>query len=530
MNKINVTIFILRLMKNNFMKKVLVLCFSALLCHTTFCQSTSTNGYEILTPKPRATPHLNNPLVYGARPGNPFLFRIPCQGNRPIKFTIQGLPSTLHLDAASGIISGIVPSEGSYNMVIIAANEKGRDRKKFKLVAGNTLSLTPSMGWNDWYAYYQRITEKDVKKAADLLISSGMADVGYAYINIDDCWMNAKKGINGYEQKESGRKGMERDIYGNILPNSYFGDMKKLTAYIHAKGLKAGIYTSPGRYTCGGYTGSYQHEAQDAKQFADWGFDFLKYDWCSYSQIVGKSPDLAAYKKPYEIMGGLLKKQNRDILFNLCQYGMGNVWEWGAEVGGQSWRTAGDLGFELDRIFDIAINNAKHRQYSKPGSWNDPDYIQIGYFGVANGEGAAVQTKMPPNMQYAYMSLWCLMASPLFYSGDMSKLDAFTLNVLCNNEVISVDQDPLGECAKAIVRNDSTFIMVKNMADGSKAIGLFNRNNAQKDVTVNWNELQLSGKQQLRDLWRQKDIGIFSSSFTTAVPPKGVIMLKLKKI
>jgi alpha-galactosidase len=156
--------------------------------------------------------------------------------------------------------------------------------------------------------------------------------------------------------------------------------------------------------------------------------------------------------------------------------------------------------------------------------------LAVSYFGAANGEGAAVQTKMPPNMQYAYMSLWCLMASPLFYSGDMSKLDAFTLNVLCNNEVIAVDQDPLGECAKAIVHNDSTFIMVKNMADGTKAIGLFNRNNEQKEMAVNWNELHLSGKQQLRDLWRQKDIGIFSSSFTTAVPAKGVIMLKLKKI
>lgn len=510
------------------MKKIIVFCFCILVSHAVFSQA-SLNNYEILTPLPGPAPRLNNPLVYGAKPGNPFLFRIPCQGKRPLKFTIQGLPSSLHLDASAGIISGTVPNKGNYDMTITAKNEEGEDKTKFKLVTGETLALTPPMGWNDWYAFYQRITDEDVRKSADLLISSGMADVGYSYINIDDCWMNAKKDIKGYEQKENGRKGTERDSKDNILPNSYFPDMQKLTDYIHGKGLKAGIYSSPGPFTCGGYTGSYQHEAADAKQFADWGFDFLKYDWCSYGQVAGDKPDLSGYKKPYQIMGSLLAKQKRDMQLNICEYGMGNVWEWGAEVGGQSWRTAGDLGFELDKIFDIAINNSKHRQYSKPGSWNDPDYIQIGYFGAANGEGEAQASKMPPNLQYAYMSLWCLMASPLFYSGDMSSLDAFTLNVLCNPEVIAVDQDPLGECGKVIKQEDSTFIMIKNMADGTKAVGLFNRNHEQKEVTINWNELRLSGKQQLRDLWRQKSIGTYATSFKTVVPAQGVVMLKLKK-
>jgi alpha-galactosidase len=492
-------------------------------------QNNSPDNYKILTPRPGPQPRLNNPLVYGARPGHPFIFRIPCQGNRPIHFTIKNLPPTLKLDEITGIITGTVPVKGDYDMVIVAKNKNGKDRKDFKLIAGDILSLTPSMGWNDWYAYYNRISDEDVRKAADVLISSGMADVGYAYINIDDCWENRKKRTRGYDNADSGRKGEERDTQGNIIPNMYFPNMKKLTDYIHTKGLKAGIYSSPGTSTCGGYVGSYQHEAQDAKQYAAWGFDFLKYDWCSYGQIAGKNPDLTAYKKPYLLMGDLLKQQDRDILLNLCQYGMGNVWEWGAEVGGQSWRTSGDLGFQLDKIFDVAINNAKHREYSKPGSWNDPDYIQIGYIGNARKEGLAEQTKMPPNMQYAYMSLWCLIASPLFYSGDMEHLDDFTLNILCNAEVIAVDQDPLGACGKVIMRNDSTFLMVKPMADGSKALGLFNRSKKTVETAATWDELQISGKQKLRDLWRQKNIGTFNHSFKTIVPAQGVVLVSVSK-
>jgi len=492
-------------------------------------QNISSDDYQILTPKPGPQPRLNTPVVYGARPGHPFIFRIPCQGTRPIQFTIKNLPSTLKLDETTGIVTGNVPERGDYNMVIIAKNKNGKDRKNFKLAAGDILSLTPSMGWNDWYAYYTRISDEDVRKSADALVSSGMADVGYAYINMDDCWENRKKGTRGYDNADSRRKGEERDMQGNIIPNSYFPDMKKLTDYIHTKGLKAGIYSSPGVSTCGGYVGSYQHEAQDAKQYAAWGFDFLKYDWCSYGQIAGKKPDLAAYKKPYQLMGSLLKQQDRDILLNLCQYGMGNVWKWGAEVGGQSWRTSGDLGFELDKIFDVAINNAKHGEYSKPGSWNDPDYIQIGYIGNARKEGLAEKTKMPPNMQYAYMSLWCLIASPLFYSGDMGHLDDFTLNVLCNAEVIAVDQDPLGACGKVIMHQDSTFLMVKPMADGSKALGLFNRSKKPVVTTATWDELQISGKQKLRDLWRQKNIGKFDHSFTTTVPAQGVVLVSVGK-
>ena len=409
------------------------------------------------TPPAKPQPRINGPLVYGCRPGNPFLYRIPCQGNRPVRFKVTGLPRGLVLDAQTGIISGTTPPKGEYTIQILAQNDKGKDKRTLKIVSGDKLALTPPMGWNHWYAHYNRITDEMVRQAADVLISSGMADVGYQYVNIDDCWMNAPK------NNDPLRVGPLRDEDGNIVPNKHFPDMKGLTDYVHSKGLKTGIYTSPGPFTCGGFEGSYGHEAQDAQQFADWGFDFLKYDWCSYRKIAGDDKSLEALQKPYILMGNILKSLNRDIVFNLCQYGKGEVWKWGGKVGGNCWRTAGDLGLELDRIFEVALQNSENRKYSKPGEWNDPDYIQIGWIGKARGMGHPELTKMPPEMQYAYMSLWSLMAAPLIYSGDLSKIDTFTLNVLCNPEVIDVNQDPLGECARVIERNKEQFIMVKNL-------------------------------------------------------------------
>ena len=483
----------------------------------------SAENTEILTPKPKPAPRINGPLVYGCRPGHPFLYRIPCQGERPIHFSVKGLPPELKLDAGTGIINGKTPAKGDYDLVIQANNAKGKDHRKLKLICGDQLALTPPMGWNHWYAHYDRITDRMMREAADVMISSGMADAGYQYVNIDDCWMNAPK------NKDPRRVGPLRDEQGNIIPNKYFPDMKQLTDYIHGKGLKAGIYTSPGPLTCGGFTGAWQHEEQDARQFAAWGFDFLKYDWCSYGQLAGKKVNLEGYQKPYRKMGEILKSLDRDMVFNLCQYGMGEVWKWGGEVDAHSWRTGGDLGFELDHIFDVALKNAQIGQFNKPGQWNDPDYIQIGWIGNANKMGIPELTPMPANMQYAYMSLWCLLAAPLIYSGDMSKLDEFTLNILCNPELIGIDQDPLGKCGQVISWNKECFLMVKKLADGSMAIGLFNRGKTKADVGVEWGELKISGKHQIRDLWREKDLGVYGDKFITVVPPQGVVMIKISK-
>ena len=478
---------------------------------------------EILTPKPKAAPRINGPIVYGCRPEHSFLYRIPCQGERPIHFSVKGLPPELKLDPLTGIITGKTPAKGAYEMVLGAENPLGKDHRQFKLVAGDQLALTPPMGWNHWYAHYDRITDQMMREAADAMISSGMADAGYQYVNIDDCWMNAPK------NNDPLRVGPLRNEHGNVNPNKHFPDMNGLTDYIHSKGLKAGIYTSPGPLTCGGFTGAWQHEEQDARQFAAWGFDFLKYDWCSYGEIAGKNVTLEGYQKPYLLMGKILKSLDRDMVFNLCQYGMGDVWKWGGEVGAHSWRTTGDLGFELDRIFDVALRNSEFRQYSKPGEWNDPDYIQIGWIGNAGKMGAPEKTAMPASMQYASMSLWSLMASPLIYSGDMSKLDPFTLNILCNPEIIEVNQDPLGECGLVIKHDKNCFIMVKNLADGSKAVGLFNRGKNPEEVTVSWTEMQLTGKQLVRDIWREKDLGIVIDKYSSLVPAQGVVMVKISK-
>ncbi len=288
---------------------------------------------EILTPAPKLQPRINGPLVYGCRPGHYFLYRIPCQGERPITFAAKGLPKELNLDPATGIITGMAPVKGEYPVVLQAINSKGKYKRNFKIISGDQLALTPPMGYNHWYAHYDRVTDKMMREAADVMIKSGMADVGYQYVNIDDCWMNAPK------NNDPKRVGPLRDEKGNINTNTYFPDMKGLTDYIHNKGLKAGIYTSPGTLTCGGFTGAYQHEEQDARQFAAWGFDFLKYDWCSYGQIIGKDKSLDAYQKPYRQMGKILKSLDRDIVFNLCQYGMGDVWKWGEEIGAQCWST-----------------------------------------------------------------------------------------------------------------------------------------------------------------------------------------------
>lgn len=488
------------------------------------------------TPKPGPQPRVNGPVVYGARPGRPFLYRIPCQGERPMRFSAEGLPAGLVLDAASGIVTGTTPAAGVYPVRLRAVNAHGESVRDFRLVAGDSLALTPPMGWNHWYVHYDRITDTLVRQAADAMVSSGMADVGYQYVNIDDCWMHAPKHADPL------RVGPLRDADGRMVPNRHFPDMKGLTRFIHEKGLKAGIYTSPGPFTCGGFAGSFGHEEMDARTFADWGFDFVKYDWCSYGHIAKggsledpliphwgeTAPTREGHVYPYRKMGALLAEQPRDMVFNLCQYGMSEVWEWGRGVGGHAWRTAGDLGFELDRIAEVAIRNARHRAWNGPGAWNDPDYLQIGMIGNARGMGEPEPCPLSPNEQYTYMSLWALSAAPLIFSGDMGSLDEFTLNVLCNPEVIDVDQDPLGQCGAVVELSAQTFLMVKELADGSKAVGMFNRGARAVAVTAPWAVLGLRGPVAVRDVWRHKDLGQAEGAFRAVVPPRGVVMVRMK--
>ena len=389
---------------------------------------------------------------------------------------------------------------------------------------GDTLALTPPMGWNSWYIHYYRVTAADLRAAADAMIESGMADFGYSYVNVDDCWMIQP----GSQDPQRG--GEPRDAQGAMRSNAAFGDMRALADYIHEKGLKAGLYTSPGPFTCQKYAGSYGHEEIDAKQFAAWGFDFLKYDWCSYGQVAS-GEGLDRLQKPYRQMGQILQNLDRDIVFNLCQYGMGDVWKWGGEVGGNCWRTTGDLGLErgqqLPGFYAIGLSNAKHYEYARPGQWNDPDYILIGWVGDAHRQAEGRPTTLTADEQYSYMSMWCLMAAPLIFSGDMTKLDPFTLNVLCNAEVIEVDQDPLGQQARPVVQDDQSLVLAKPMHDGSWAVGLFNLSEQARTLTVEFSQLGLSSAQRVRDLWYQRDLDSQSQHYQVEVPPHGVSLVRL---
>ena len=484
----------------------------------------------ILTPPAPREPRINGPSVYGVRPGHPFLYRVPATGDRPMQFTVQGLPAGLNLDADTGIIRGEVADKTprTHQTTIVATNGRGRAERAFRIVVGDALALTPPMGWNDWYTFYEKPSDALMRKAADIMVQSGLADHGYQYVNIDDAWMGRPR------TEDPDEKISPRDERGMINANRRFPDMKALTDYIHGLGLKAGIYTSPGALTCAGFYGSWQHEAQDAARFVEWGFDFLKYDWCSYSETPRPRPDpeMARRQRPYRLMGGILKQQPRDIVFNLCQYGMGEVWKWGVEVGGHSWRTTGDLGLEknerLPGFYSIGFKNAEHAEYAGPGRWNDPDYILIGYVGNAhNIEEPPKLTALTRHEQYSYMSMWALMAAPLFYSGDITRLDPFTLNVLNNAEVIAVDQDVLGRQGRVVRKTDDEFVLVKPMEDGSIAVGLFNLSEARRDITVTAADLGVSVRQRVRDLWRWKEIGTIADAYTASVARHGVMLVRM---
>jgi alpha-galactosidase len=231
-------------------------------------------------------------------------------------------------------------------------------------------------------------------------------------------------------------------------------------------------------------------------------------------------------------MGEILRRQPRDIVLNLCQYGMGSVWEWGKQTGGQSWRTAGDFGATFEGIpatlfrdgFDLYAAKELHK-FGGPGAWNDPDYLLLGY--LSNWKGKTVPTPLTPDEQYTHVSLWCLLAAPLIFSGDITRLDDFTLGLLCNDEVIDVDQDPLGRPGRRVGKDAACEVWAKPMEDGSVAVGLFNRGATEATVTARWPELGLSGPRTVRDLWRQKDLGTFTDTFATAVPSHGVVLVRL---
>jgi alpha-galactosidase len=471
---------------------------------------------EVLTPKPAAAPRINGAKVFGVRPGSPFMYTIAATGQRPMTFSAENLPEELTVDQQTGRITGELQKQGEFMVTLRAENALGQAQRKFKIVCGDTIALTPPMGWNSWNCFAAAVDDAKVRSAADAMVQSGLIDHGWTYINIDDCWEIQPRSKNPLLQGEP------RDENGMINTNKKFPDMKALCDYIHGKGLKAGIYSSPGPLTCAGFTASYKYEEKDAQRYAQWGFDYLKYDWCSYDRVSGRS--LPELKKPYQLMNAELNKIHRDIVFSLCQYGMGRVWEWGEDVGGNCWRTTGDIVDTWSSMSQIGFSQAGHEKFAGPGHWNDPDMLVVGKVGW----GRLHPTKLTPNEQYTHISLWCLLCSPLLIGCDMSQLDEFTLSLLTNDEVLEVNQDPLGKQARRVAQAGSLDVWAKEMEDGSVAVGLFNRGEIENKVIAKWSDLGVSGKKIVRDLWRQKDLGEYEDQFSTTVPRHGVVLVQLR--
>jgi alpha-galactosidase len=356
------------------------------------------------------------------------------------------------------------------------------------------LAKKPPMGWNSWNHFACKVSDAIVRAQADAMATNGMKAAGYEYINIDDCWEGA------------------RDAKGVIHPNSKFPDMKALADYLHSKGLKLGIYSSPGPKTCGGYEGSYQHEKQDAETYAQWGVDYLKYDWCTARFVYQPEQYPGAFRKMHEA----LVATGRPIVYSI--HGRGRAWTWAQSTGANLWRTTGDIKDDYNRMMAIGFGQEGLTQFAGPGHWNDPDMLEVGNGG------------MTPEEYRMHMSLWCLLAAPLITGNDLTQMTPQTLAILTNPEVIAIDQDPLGVEGHRVWEEGPLDIWMKPLADGSKAVGLFNREQSTINITVNFSQIGIRGRATVRDLWARKDLGVFNGSYSAAVVEHGVEMIRVKRL
>jgi alpha-galactosidase len=483
----------------------------------------------ILTPRSPASPRINGARVAGVRPGSPFLFAIPATGERPMKFSVMSLPPGLKLDPNTGCITGTLKKRGEFVVTLRAQNARGRAEKKLRIVCGDQIALTPPMGWNSWNCFADVVSADKVKAAADAMVKSGLINHGWTYINIDDFWQ-----VNPERTNDPSLQGPARAANGSIRPNPRFPDMRELTDYVHDRGLKIGLYSSPGEFTCGGCVGSYQHEDLDAQQYARWGFDYLKYDFCTYwkvaNQEAGGGPSnytLGIMQKPYRLMEAALQQADRDIVYSLCQYGMGEVWKWGGQVGGHCWRTTGDIKDTWKSVSEIGFHQDIAAPFAKPGNWNDPDMLVVGQVGWGNPH----PTRLTTDEQYTHISLWCLLSAPLLIGCDMEKLDDFTLSLLTNDEVLAIDQDALGRQATCVVKDGDLRVYQKVLEDGGHAVGFFNLGLEPVLLTFkDFAKLGLGGRLRVRDLWRQSNAGevdTVKGNLPLAIPAHGVVLYKL---
>ena len=367
-------------------------------------------------------------------------------------------------------------------------------------LAAERLALTPPMGWNSWNKFGCDVSEKLMKEMADALVSTGMKDAGYQYLVIDDCWQ------------------VRRDAGGRIVPDPdrFPSGMKALADYVHGKGLKFGLYSDAGTGTCQKRPGSKDHEAIDARTYAEWGVDYLKYDWCN-----AEGQDT---RDSYARMSRSLRASGRPIVFSICEWGSTRPWLWAPGIG-HLWRSTGDIqdcwdcgkswgGMGVVHIIDL---EADLYPYAGPGHWNDPDMLEVGNVGLTTAESRA------------HFSFWALLAAPLIAGNDLRTMSAETREILTNPEVIAVDQDALGMQGRKVRDNGPQEVWMKPLGDGSKAVILFNRGTEAGNIGIAWEDISLApgGKALVRDVWTKADVGSFAGRFEAKVAPHDVVMVRI---
>lgn len=512
------------------------------------------DSFPVLTPPAAAVPRLNGPKVFGVRPGAPFHFQITASGERPMEFFATNLPGELGLNSANGQISGVLNERGLYSIILRARNRAGAAERELRIVVGDDIALTPPMGWNSFNAWGNRVTQEEVLAAAQALVTTGLRDHGWTYVNIDDGWQGARGGA-----------------FNAIQPNKKFPDMKDLSAQIHALGLKFGIYSTPARTTFGWHVGSsadhadgsydwitnkehddvykyllpefpsffdriewlkpfadrakkksrsvftkarrtvgYPFVEEDVHQWSAWDVDYLKYDWLPID-----IPHAAA-------MSEQLRTAGRDIVYSVSNNADFRLAPELSRIA-NSWRTTVDITDSWKSVSAIGFSQDKWASFNRPGHYNDPDMLVLGHVLWSQPE----RSRLTSDEQYTHMSLWCLLSGPLLLGADLDKLDPFTRGLLTNDEVIDIDQDVLCKQAVCVARNGSANVYAKPLEDGSLAVGLFNRGPKNAVVRASWSDLGISGAQIVRDLWRQKDLGKFDRQFEAAVASHGVVLLRI---
>ena len=482
------------------------------------------------TPVPGPAPRINGPTIFGVRPNSPFLYAIPVTGERPVSFAVTGLPEGLKLDPATGRITGTLAQPGTYPVTISVKSRVGTAQKPFRIVVGEDIALTPPMGWNSYNVWSLGINQERTLAAARAMIASGLDRHGWAYVNMDDGWQGKRGGPSNAMQADANR----------------FTDIKQMCADIHDLGLKVGIYHTPWVESYGGRPGGtsedstglwspkqqwpgkhesnkkvlpraigrYSFSAADARQFADWGIDYLKYDWAPVE--VPETREIA----------DALRASGRDIVLSISNNHTKSLFAGIQEVAplAQAWRTTGDINDSWGSVNGIGFNQDKWAPFARPGHWNDPDMLVVGYVGW----GKPRPTKLTPDEQYTHVSLWALLSAPLLIGADMEKLDAFTLGLLTNDEVIEVNQDALGKQATRVAGNKGDLVVyAKPLEDGSWAVGLFNLGATEATVSVKWSDLGLNGPQAVRDLWRQKELGSQGGGYSVKVASHGAELVRV---